>query len=150
MTPDPAIHGGRWQRRRRTPDHPWPMAQALQPWDAAEMAYLCSAWHDLSLTIEDIARTLQRGVKSVRVRANKLRLGVRGAPNPPPTTMPVKRRRPEPPVRLKPATDGVVLTPRLDTAWSRVEAGEDVMAVAMDLRCPAAEVAALRRWSAAA
>jgi len=51
-------------------------------------------------------------------------------------------------VQLLEKVDGVVLTRRINAAWSRVEAGEDWRHVIATARLTAVEAAALRRWIA--
>lgn len=160
-------------RKSRTgPWAPWSLAKQDTPWTDVDKATLTSQWMNALITIEQIAAFHERSVVSCRCQANKLKLGTRpreqsfgaalkGTTKP---YRPRPRRKPtgpvavaapavEPeaaPVPLVQTVDGVVLTPRLDAAWARVEAGEDVATVAAELRCPTVEVLALRRWKAAA
>ena len=159
-------------RKSRTgPWAPWSLAKQDTPWTDADKATLASQWVNALITIEQIAAFHERSIVSCRCQANKMRLGTRpreqsfGAalrdkPKPfkpkkekPPAPVVDAAPAPEPeaaPVPLVQTVDGVVLTPRLDAAWARVEAGEDVATVAAELRCPTVEVLALRRWKAAA
>lgn len=160
-------------RKSRTgPVAPWSLAKQDTPWTDADKTALASQWVNELITIEQVAALQERSIASCRCQASKLKLGTRpreqsfgaalkGTTKP---YRPRPRRKPtgpvavaapavEPeaaPVPLVQTVDGVVLTPRLDAAWARVEAGEDVATVAAELRCPTVEVLALRRWKAAA
>lgn len=119
---------------RRRPADPWPMDRQDKCWTKEEDAILSASWPDARLSARAIAQVLRRSEQSVQQRAGVLDLG------------------PRPPRRssgLLPAYDGVALTPRLEAAWHRILSGRplsEVLAPGHGLM--AAEVAALRRWSA--
>lgn len=159
MQIDPAVLMARPNRRRTEPNVPWSLARQSVPWTDEERALLARRWHNETMTIEQIAALHERTTHSCRNQACKHRFGTRpkeqsfgrGVIGRPKKDKPFRRKEPiEKPVEPAPLLDGVVMTPRLEAAWARVEAGEDVATVAAELRCPTVEVLALRRWKAAA
>ena len=167
MQIDPAALMARPNRRRTEPNVSWSTARNGEPWTDEERELLHSRWINPHITTEQLAALHERSVPSCRNQANKRGYGPRPAEqsfaaagkrrseNPAPPfrakEKAVEVEEPDaPPPALKTTVDGVVLTARLDAAWARVEAGEDVATVAAELRCPTVEVLALRRWKAAA
>ena len=139
------------------PTLPRPRRPKAPPWSPGDKAKVKAQWSDPTVTIEEIAASVGREVQAVRQMAcAKLKLGqrpreqsfgsaTRGKPRPARAPTPAEVDA-QGPCRLLPTVDGVVLTARLDAAWDRVQAGEAVGDVAADMRLPAIEVAALRRW----